>query len=84
MADEMKQQKLAYPASARLSGVECPKKPKHVWTVFAEPVIPMQLVHLHGAFHEDEVHDWRWAKGRLYYYSRIMDQDNWLVLEYAD
>lgn len=65
-------------------------RPFRVWTLYLEcnpkrkPEPPVHPVHMGGAFLEDFVHDWNTQGTTLRYYSRAMDSEVWILVEYAD
>lgn len=78
-----RQGKLFIPADETC--VPCAEKPTRVWTVTSEPELPMVPTHGHGAFLEDEKHDWKWHPlTGLSYFSRLRDKKSgtWLLLEF--
>lgn len=84
-------QRVVYiPESAgREKMVETEKEPFRVWVLPTHtdeanpPTLPMQPHHLHNAYLESHVHDWRWENGKLYYFSPWWREGKvWLLLEY--
>jgi len=67
-------------------------RPARLWTLYGpgrdDPAVPPQLpitpVHHHGAFLEDETHDWIVRGNTLRYFSRVTDRGTWVLLEYED
>lgn len=46
--------------------------------------LPIQPKHNVNAFMEDFLHDWRYKDGWLHYFSRVVGQGVWLLIEYAE
>jgi len=69
------------------STTPCPKKPDRVWTILHGKQLHLPIIPLHGVnvFLEDPSHDWKWTKGQLRYFSRIIDENQpvWLLLEFG-
>lgn len=65
-------------------------RPDRVWTLSARtesepPELPFVPIHLHGAFLEDYLHDWKISGGSLFYGSRLRaDGQVWLLLEWEE
>ena len=81
---------------AKLQGMKPGKdgklgRPFRVWTLYREsdpnktPAPPSPPVHNNGAFLEDFVHDWNIQGGdTLRYYSRAIESEVWILVEYTD
>lgn len=59
-----------------------------VWTLFSytdeqqPPALPFVPQHRINAFHEDKIHDWTITpKGMFRFYSRVVDQDCWVLVQ---
>ncbi len=69
-----------------------PNRPFRVWTLYGEgrndpgtpPVLPIAPIHLRGAFLEDFLHDWNMRGTTLRYYSRVMQDNVWILVEYKN
>ena len=63
-------------------------EPRLLWTLYRDcnpnekPKLPIDPIHLSGAFLEDRIHDWRVRDGKLYYYSRASGGGTWALLEF--
>lgn len=70
--------------------VACEEKPDRIWTLIgqededAPPSLPLDPETLKGSFHESYIHDWSWNKGSLNYYSRVIGEPTWILLEYEE
>lgn len=76
------------PSGGRFKRIHHDREPDRVWTLWMEteqdkkPTLPIVPVHRHNAFFEDSVHDWNWMRGQFSYYTRVMGQSCWVLLEY--
>lgn len=67
-----------------LDGVE----PEKVWTMYEynnpnnPPSLPVVPIHNQNAFKEDRIHDWRIIGTQFRYYTRVMNESVWVLLEY--
>jgi hypothetical protein len=52
------------------------------WIGVGIPTLPVTPVHFKGFFFEDRIHDWNIRNGKIHYYSRIVENACWLLLEY--
>lgn len=69
-------------SSGRLA-VDLAAKPKRVVTLLDEPLFLSsghQITHHKTVFFEEQFHDWRWSDGKLYYYSRVAQVADVLVV----
>lgn len=68
--------------TGRQKSHDVPDHPKALWLVTpGRHKIPFVLVHRVDAFLEDEMHDWHWRSGRLWYHG-AGETPCWVVLEY--
>lgn len=68
-----------------LVGREVPEKPLKVATLMNEEAFLAtggELIHNQTVFLEDQFHYWQWKEGRLYYYSRVCEVGD-VVLVYV-
>lgn len=77
-------QSLLYVTKDRRLKVE--KRPKRVWTLFEDaPTLPFVPVHNKNAFIEDYIHDWTMIdETTMKYYSRVVLDSVWILVEYED
>jgi len=64
--------------------VELDREPRRVWTWILpeKPELPVVPGHLVNCFMEDRIHDWKWHKGVLRYFSRVRDHSVYIICEY--
>lgn len=76
----------------KLPGMKPGKRPFRVWTLYAnigdpsnKPGAPVPPTHHVNAFLEDFIHDWNIQGGdTLRYYSRAIESEVWILVEYTD
>jgi hypothetical protein len=63
---------------------DVPEKPDELWLLLhGRHALPLPLVHRHDAFLEDQMHDWHWSDGKLYYHG-ASTPPCWVVLVYRE
>jgi len=64
--------------------------PDRLWTLYLhcneneKPELPYKPVHHQNAFIEDMVHDWNVRNGHLRYFSRAMEGECWVLMEFKE